>query len=130
MTYLLVNFGMTLSVVAFATGYYFRKNVARHRVWMSLGVSVNLLSAAALVISIHAFHGGDMIAAGFFPLVPPWAVLTHRLVASLAAVLMLAQAATGILRKRTWHLRIQKVLIPLYLIVYISGLLIFTNGPV
>lgn len=129
MVYWTVNVGMSLSVVAFCIGYYYRKQTDRHRLFMSLGVGLTLLTAVFLVVAVHAFHGGDFRSAGFYPTVPPWAVLTHRVVATVAALLMLAQAYTGIRRKRVWHLRIRNLFIPFYLIIYVSGLLIFTNHP-
>ena len=129
MTYWLVNIGMTMSVVSFTVGFYFRKQTGKHRIWMSLGILFNLVTAIGLVVSVHLFHGGDFVAAGFYPVVPPWAILCHRILATLTVLLMLAQAFTGIIRNRKWHLRIQRLFVPLYLIIYVSGLLIFTNHP-
>jgi hypothetical protein len=78
---------------------------------------------------VHAFHEGDFVLAGFYPTVPPWAVLVHRITATLTALLMVAQTVTGILRMRTWHIRLHRIFLPAYLVIYISGLLIFTNHP-
>ena len=129
MTYWLVNVGMTLSVVAFGIGFYFRKTERQHRLGRSLGVGICVATALSLVVSVHGFHEGDFVLAGFYPVVPDWAILVHRITATLTALLMVAQTITGVLRKRTWHIRLQRVFIPAYLIIYISGLLIFTNHP-
>ena len=99
-----------------------------HRIWMSLGVAANLLTAILLVVSVHAFAGSDMVKAGFVPIVPPYIVLAHRLLAVLAAVVMLAMVVTGILRKRSIHIALHYAFIPLYSIVYVSGLFIFEAG--
>ncbi len=128
MTYALVSGGMTLSVVFFALGYYFRKtSTPRHRAFMTAGVAANLISAVILVVSIHAFHGSDMRAAGFVPIVPPAAVLAHRLIAVVATVVMFAMVWTGVKGKRDLHIKLHRIFIPLYLVVYVSGMVIFTG---
>ena len=128
MVYYLVNAGMTLSVLFFAAGYWKRKQMNVHRMWMGLGVLTNLLTAVLLVVAVHAFAGGDMKTAGFHPTVAPVWILTHRLIAVVAALTMLAMAVTGAMRKRKIHIALHYVFIPLYLIVYVSGLFMFEAG--
>ncbi|MBR31134.1 MAG: hypothetical protein CMN77_07445 [Spirochaetaceae bacterium] len=128
MVYYLVNAGMTLSVLFFATGYWKRKQMNVHRIWMGLGVLANLVTAVLLVVAVHAFAGGDMKNAGFHPTVASHWILTHRVIAVVAALLMLAMAATGAMRKRKVHIALHYVFIPLYLIVYVSGLFMFEAG--
>lgn len=119
---------MTLSVLFFAAGYWKRKEVTIHRMWMGLGVLANLVTAVLLVVAVHVFSGGNMQTAGFQPTVEPHWVLTHRIIAVVAALLMLTMAVTGALRKRKIHVALHYVFIPLYLIVYVSGLFMFETG--
>ena len=128
MVYYLVNAGMTLSVLLFAIGYWKRKQVTVHRIWMALGVLANLVTAVLLVVAVHLFSGGDMVTAGFQPTVAPHWVLTHRVIAVVAALIMIAMAVTGAMRKRKIHIALHYAFIPLYLIVYISGLFMFEAG--
>lgn len=129
MVYYLVNIGMTLSVLFFGLGYWKRKDVDLHRRWMVLGVLANLATAVLLVVTVHLFSGGDMVSAGFHPTVADHWVLTHRILAVLAALLMIAMAVTGAMRKRKIHVTMHYIFIPLYLVVYISGLFMFEAGP-
>ncbi len=128
MTLAVVNAGMTLSVVLFLSGYFYRKRNNRlHRILMGSAVAANLLSAVFLVFSVHVLYAGSMIAAGFQPVFSPPVVLTHRIVASLTALLMLVQAWSGITRRIALHRRLHFVFLPLYLGVYVSGLIIFQS---
>ena len=87
----MVNLGMSLSLILFIIGYFFRKtNVSAHRVLMLSGIAANLISAVILVVSVHLVYGGDMRAAGFIPQAPAWAILVHRVVAVVALLLMFA----------------------------------------
>ena len=122
-----VTFGMTVSTVLFLLGWAQRRHVGRHRVLMSGGVFANLGSAAFLVVAVYVWHGGDFRAAGFYPTVPAWAILAHRVAASSATVLMLAMAYTGIRRLRSIHVRLHVFFLPLYLAVYTTGLLFFSS---
>lgn len=126
--YLLVNVGMTVSVIFFVVGYIFRRQVSTHRILMICGVLTNLASAGILLVAVYVFYAGDHRLAGFVPTVPAWAILVHRVLASAAFLLMLAMAITGALRVRKWHVRLHYFFLPLYLLVYITGLLFFNNG--
>jgi len=122
----LVDLGMTVSVLLFGTGYVFRrKNNRLHRILNGLGMACNLASAVVLLVAVHAIYGGDARAAGFVPGVPGWVILSHRILATVTLLMMLAMGWTGIRRNRTLHIAIHRFFIPSYLIVYISGLLIF-----
>ena len=130
MVYYLVNLGMTLSVLFFGLGYWKRKDVDTHRLWMGLGVLANLATAVLLVATVHLFSEGDMQTAGFHPTVAaPW-ILAHRMLAVVAALTMILMAVTGMLRKRKLHVALHYAFIPLYLVVYISGLFMFEAGKI
>ena len=130
MTYYAVNAGMTLATVLFLIGYTFRKSdVQKHRILMSSGVGAVLLTAVLLVVSVHLIHNSSMQAAGFFPAAPRMIILIHRLVATVATVLMLLMLWSGATRRREFHIKTHRLFIPFYLVVYVSGLVIFSNTP-
>ncbi|MCB1310002.1 MAG: hypothetical protein KDK30_17565 [Leptospiraceae bacterium] len=129
MIYILVNSGMSIAFVCFVIGYLFRKrDVNRHRLFMMLGVGFTLLAAIVLVVAIHGYYGGDMARAGFVPVVGKEIVLAHRLIALIATVLMFLMVWTGATRRRALHIQLHRAFVPLYAIVYFSGLLIFTGS--
>ncbi|WCL49862.1 DUF420 domain-containing protein [Leptospira sp. GIMC2001] len=124
MSLYLIHFGMTLSVICFAIGYYFRKSDNRiHRIFNSIGVLFNLSTAVYLLVMKYLMGGIEEN--GIVPNVDPWIILTHRIFAATALIMMLVMAYTGMTRKSEIHKRIHIFFIPLYLVVYISGLVIF-----
>lgn len=127
MVHTLVDIGMSLATLCFVLGYWKRKQTKIHRIWMGLGVLLVLMTAIMMLVAIYVFYDGDRLAAGFRDFAPVWIILAHRLLASIALILMLAMVATGIARQREWHVRLHRLFIPVFAIVYISGLLIFRN---
>jgi hypothetical protein len=128
--YYIVNAGMTVAAALFLVGYFLRiRNNRAHRVIMSSAVAATVLAALALVFAVHFLYGGDRVLAGFIPTVPDWVVLAHRITASIAFTLMLAMAWTGATRRRALHIALHAWFLALFMAVYISGLLIFTNTP-
>jgi len=127
MTYMnlyLINAGMTISVICFYIGYYFRNsNNQLHRKINIAGVLVNL--ATALFLLTHKYLMNGIEAAGIFPTVSPTIILIHRFFAAVSLVLMLTMAYTGITRKAETHKKLHFIFLPLYTIVFISGLFIF-----
>ncbi len=120
----LINAGMTLSVLCFYLGYYFRKsNNSLHRKINLTGVILNLVTAIFLLAHKYLFAGIE--AAGIFPTVPPTIILVHRFFAAISLVLMLAVAYTGITKTSKLHKKLHFIFLPLYTIVFISGLFIF-----
>ncbi len=124
---ILVNTGMTISVIFFTLGYIFRKRLKLHRPFMIMGIASNLISALILLVSVYVFHGGDRVAAGFIPVVSPFWILVHRFLASTAFVLMFAMAYTGLRHDRLRHVRLHYIFIVLYLVVYLTGLFFFRS---
>jgi uncharacterized membrane protein YozB (DUF420 family) len=120
----LINAGMTISVICFYIGYYFRNsNNQLHRKINIAGVLVNL--ATALFLLTHKYLMNGIEAAGIFPTVSPTIILIHRFFAAVSLVLMLTMAYTGITRKAETHKKLHFIFLPLYTIVFISGLFIF-----
>ncbi|MEM7184079.1 MAG: hypothetical protein AAF518_24490 [Spirochaetota bacterium] len=123
---LMINIGMTLSVVCFFSGYFYRKRDRKLHVYFNCsGVFFNL-STAIYLLALKYLLGG-LEKANISPIVPPWAVLTHRFFAFIALVLMLLMLFSGILKKRGLHIKMHYIFLPLYTIIYVSGLFIFTS---
>ena len=120
----LINAGMTLSLLCFYLGYYFRtSNNSLHRKINVAGVVLNLATAIFLLAHKYLFDGIE--AAGIFPTVPNTVIQVHRFFASVSFVLMLVMAYTGITKKAETHKKLHIFFLPLYTIVFISGLFIF-----
>jgi len=124
----LVNGLMTLSILCFYSGYYFRvKNNSLHRRVNTLGIIFNLSAAIFLITVKYAFGGVE--AFSIFPSFDRIYIDIHRLFALISLVLMLGMAYTGYTKKKRIHLKLHFVFLPLYTIVYISGLFLFQTYP-
>ncbi len=124
MALLIINTGMTFSILCFYTGYYFRiKNNLLHKQINILGVISNLGTSIFLLTHKYILDGIEI--AGIYPKVPIEIVHIHRAFATLSLILMLAMAITGIIRKKEIHKKIHYFFLPIYTAVYISGLFIF-----
>jgi uncharacterized membrane protein YozB (DUF420 family) len=119
---------MTVALLFYLAGFYYRRRDLRiHRILMSLGIFSTVAAAVALLVAVRLIHDGDRVAAGFVSAVDEWIVVAHRVVASVTFVLMFVMLGTGIGRRRAIHVATARWFLPLYVIVYISGLLIFKN---
>jgi hypothetical protein len=108
-------------------GYAYRKRSTNvHKFWNSAGVFFNL-SAAIFLLALKYLMGG-LENAGIYPAVDRWIINVHRAFATLALFIMLAMLFSGILRKRKIHVGLHYVFIPLYTVVYFSGLFLFKAG--
>jgi len=125
-----VTGGMTATLILFGRGWLLRREERRHRRFMTAGIVLNLMTALLLVGSIYGFHDGDAGRAGFLSCYASIWTVSHRLLATLTAVLMLLLGLTGYWRRGNIHRRLQVFFIPLYLIVYFSGLVLFYPGQV
>jgi uncharacterized membrane protein YozB (DUF420 family) len=124
MTLLLVHLGMTASVLFFGIGYRFRsRNTKIHIACNSLGIFFNLATAIYILSMKYLMGGLDKF--GIYPDVDAWVIHTHRTIAAGTLILMLFMAYTGLSGKKEKHVKMHRFFIPLYLIVYISGLFIF-----
>ncbi|MBI3394300.1 MAG: hypothetical protein HY042_00540 [Spirochaetia bacterium] len=125
MTYYAVNTGMTLSVIFFLLGYVFRYDRRKHAVLMIAAVLSNVAAALTLLGSVYIVYGGDALAAGFRPALGPGPTIAHRAAAAVAFILMFVQAGSGILKKPAIHKKLYVIFLPLYIVVYVSGLFVF-----
>ncbi|MCG6192254.1 hypothetical protein LFX25_03245 [Leptospira sp. FAT2] len=123
----LIHVGMTLSVLCFYTGYYFRfrKNLL-HRIFNLAGASFNLTTAFSLLYV--KYLGGGLENAGILPAVDRWIIDTHRMFAILTLVLMLLMVWSGITRKKEFHRKLHYIFLPLYTVIFLSGLVLFRSA--
>ncbi|TGN06926.1 hypothetical protein EHS11_17480 [Leptospira ilyithenensis] len=129
MALFLIHSLMSLSLICFYTGYFFRKrNLFAHRIWNLSGVGFNL-SAAIYLLAMKYLLGG-IEAHSIFPAVANWIIQTHRFFALVALIMMLVMAYSGIKRKRNLHVKLHRIFLPLYTVVYVSGLIIFQTHPI
>ncbi|EPG73545.1 hypothetical protein LEP1GSC058_3960 [Leptospira fainei serovar Hurstbridge str. BUT 6] len=127
MPFLLINLGMTISIILFYLGYWFRfRNNRLHRIFNIAGMGFNLAAAIYLLTLKYLFGGMD--AAGFIPVVDRLIIDIHRGVAAVTLVLMLLMGWSGITGKKRFHRKLHFVFLPLYTIVYLSGLFLFRSG--
>ena len=127
MVYYLVNIGMGITVLLFFSGYYFRKkNILLHKKLNMAGVIINLATASLLLFYKYMMGGTEAmkITSDF----SSTAVDIHRIFAFLALVLMLAMPVTAITGKSDLHKKLHYLFLPLYTLIYISGLIMFKNG--
>ncbi|MGE8721494.1 hypothetical protein ACO2KH_09190 [Leptospira terpstrae] len=128
MALFLVNSLMTISIIGFYLGYFFRKtDQKRHRLFNTMGILANL-SAAVYLLSIKYLLGG-IAEHQIYPTAPEIIIHTHRFFAAIALLLMLCMGYLGWKRKRNLHVKLHYIFLPLYTIVYISGLFLFQSKP-
>ncbi|XDD49750.1 hypothetical protein AB3N59_15380 [Leptospira sp. WS92.C1] len=122
----LINTGMALSVLCFYTGYYFRfrKNLL-HRSFNLIGAAFNLSTALGLLYV--KYWGGGLESAGILPTADRWVIDTHRAFAALALILMLLMVWSGITRKKEFHRKLHYIFLPLYTVIFLSGLVLFRS---
>ncbi|MBM9577793.1 hypothetical protein JWG45_11585 [Leptospira sp. 201903070] len=122
----LINVGMAISLLSFYTGYYFRfrKNFL-HRIFNLIGTSLNLTTALGLLYV--KYLGVGLENAGIVPTVDRWIIDTHRAFAALTLILMLLMAWSGIARKKEFHRKLHYIFLPLYTVIFLSGLVLFRS---
>lgn len=126
MNLILINSGMTLSILFFYLAYFIRlRNNFYHRIFGIVGLCFNLLTAVFLLVHKYLLNGVE--GAGIFPVADMRIIHVHRVFAVISLVLMLLMAYTGIRKLREFHIRLHRIFLPLYTIVYLSGLLLFES---
>jgi uncharacterized membrane protein YozB (DUF420 family) len=127
MDLLFINAGMSLSVCSFLVGYFYRKkDVKLHVYFNTAGVFFNVTSALYLLAIKYIFGGLEK--AGIFPLFSNSVITTHRIFAAVCFVMMFAMTYSGYTKKKSFHTKLHYIFLPLYIIVYVSGLFLFTTN--
>jgi len=111
---------MGISLVLFYAAFAVRKsNQTHHRLLAMGGVVFNLVSSLYLIWAVR-LAGIEMPSQYSFTV-----ITTHRLFATLIALLMLVMVYTGIKRLRRLHIALHRFFLAGYTLTYISGLVIF-----
>ncbi|TGM91074.1 hypothetical protein [Leptospira licerasiae] len=127
MSLFLINTGMTLSILFFYTGYWFRfRNNRLHRVFNSGGILFNL--ATALYLLGLKYLGEGIEQSGLIATVDKLYIDIHRAVAAITLILMLLMGWSGLTRKKEFHRKLHFIFLPLYTLVYLSGLFLFRSN--
>ncbi|EMK01401.1 hypothetical protein AB3N61_02900 [Leptospira sp. WS58.C1] len=123
----LINTGMTLSILFFYTGYWFRfRNNRLHRIFNSGGILFNLGTAVYLLGLKYLAEGIEQ--AGLIAIVDRLYIDIHRAVAAFTLILMLLMGWSGLTRKKEFHRKLHFIFLPLYTLVYLSGLFLFRSN--
>ncbi|EID99716.1 MULTISPECIES: hypothetical protein [Leptospira] len=127
MSLFLINTGMTLSILFFYTGYWFRfRNNRLHRIFNSGGILFNL--ATALYLLGLKYLGEGIEQSGLIATVDKLYIDIHRAVAAITLILMLLMGWSGLTRKKEFHRKLHFIFLPLYTLVYLSGLFLFRSN--
>ncbi|PJZ64303.1 hypothetical protein EHQ27_17055 [Leptospira wolffii] len=127
MSLFLINAGMTCSILLFYSGYWFRfRNNRLHRILNGFGILFNLVTAVYLLGL--KYMGGGMEQAGLVATVPREYVDIHRAIAALTLLMMLLMGWSGWTGKKEFHRKLHFIFLPLYTLVYLSGLFLFRSG--
>ena len=127
---LAVKLAMTLATLCFAIGYAARRRDNRlHRRVMLLGFAVTLAAAAILVAGVQGFGATYrpvywLVRGTGGPEHARWVLMAHRAVAALTFAAIGTQVYSGI-RRHPLHVRLYPYTIGLWLVTYVSGMLIF-----
>lgn len=127
MSLFLINTGMTLSILFFYAGYWFRfRNNRLHRIFNSGGILFNL--ATALYLLGLKYLGEGIEQSGLIATVDKLYIDIHRAVAAITLILMLLMGWSGLTRKKEFHRKLHFIFLPLYTLVYLSGLFLFRSN--
>jgi len=127
---LAVKLVFSAATLAYAWGYCNRiRNNALHRRLMALGFVLTLGIAVTLLVGVYGFHStygpaGWLVDLAGGAEAARKVLLAHRAVASLTLAILIAQIALGVWR-HPLHRRLFRVVAPLWLISFVTGLVIF-----
>ena len=127
---LAVKLVFSAATLAYALGYFNRiRNNDLHRRLMALGFVLTLSIAVTLMVGVYGFHSTYGPAEWLVDLAggagaARKVLLAHRAVASLTLAILIAQIALGVWR-HPLHRRLFRVVAPLWLISFVTGLVIF-----
>ncbi|TGK09751.1 hypothetical protein EHO58_05095 [Leptospira selangorensis] len=127
MSLFLINTGMTLSILFFYTGYWFRfRNNRLHRIFNLGGILFNL-STAVYLLGLK-YLGPGIEQSGLIATVDKLYIDIHRAVAAITLIMMLLMGWSGLTRKKEFHRKLHFIFLPLYTLVYLSGLFLFRSN--
>ncbi|TGK35716.1 hypothetical protein [Leptospira andrefontaineae] len=127
MSLFLINTGMTLSILFFYTGYWFRfRNNRLHRTFNIVGILFNLSTAIYLLGLKYLGEGIEQ--SGLIATVDKMYIDIHRAIAAITLILMLLMGWSGLTRKKEFHRKLHFIFLPLYTLVYLSGLFLFRSN--
>lgn len=127
---IIVKLIFTLATILFVAGYtQRRRNNDLHRQLMAWGFASTIAIAVVLVVGVNIFDGQYSPAGWLMDLTGSEAgaravLLAHRGVATLTFLLLLTQVILG-LRRHPLHLKLHRLVVPLWAITYGSGLVVF-----
>lgn len=125
-----VKLVFTAATLCYFIGFLMRiRNNDLHRKLMALGFVLTLFIAVVLLVGVYGFSATYAPAGWLIDVAGGEAggrtvLLVHRGVASLTFVVLIVQIASGMLRLPL-HKRLYTTVISLWLISYVSGLVVF-----
>lgn len=123
-----VKIVFTVATLLFARGLWIRpKTASTHGYWMLGGLCATLGTAVVLIVGVNVYGATYSPASWLVSMAgdhAKWVLLIHRGISTLTFVLLLIQGWAG-WRRHPLHLRLYKIVIPLWLTSYLSGLTIF-----
>ena len=127
-----LRYGLGLATLLFILAYISikKKKQPLHQVLALTGVIITVVVGLALIIMVQMVSDGDSSRVGI--IAAEWALpyysLAHRALATIAFLLMLYMAVSGLMKKTRYHKKIGPIFLAIYLIVYFSGLVIFQEA--
>ena len=95
----------------------------------AIATVLTVLIGASLIVSVQFVSAGNAALIDIKP--SPWAskmmTISHRVLATLVFILMLSMSITGIRKRIQFHAKFALTFLIGYIIVYVSGLFLFTN---
>ena len=127
-----VKLFMSAATLCYLVGFLQRtRNNALHRKLMATGFALTLFIAVVLVIGVQIFGAGYSPAGWLVDAAGGMdgalsVLIAHRVLATVTLLALIAQVISGI-RRLPLHHRMYKAAIPLWLITYVSGMVIFID---
>ena len=125
----MLNIGLGVASALFVAAYILaRKKIQPlHQYLAASATIITVVIGLALIVIVRFVNAGSLPESGVVP--HDWAhiayIIIHRIIASIAFVMMLMMAYLGARRRIELHKRLALPFLILYLVVYLSGLLLF-----
>ena len=131
MMLILLRYGLGLACGLFIFGYFLGRSKKQplHKVVNAIATVLTVFIGASLIVSVQLVSAGDAALIGIKP--ASWAskvmTISHRVLATFVFILMLSMSITGIRKRIQFHAKFALTFLISYIIVYVSGLFLFTN---